>query len=153
MNQSYSKQIIQNKGVYHKYFIEKKIESGLVLLGWEVKAIRSKQVVIDNSYISFQNQEAFIYNSFFKKINTNNNPIYDTNRIRKLLLKKQELLFLKEKIKRYKYTIVIINLFWKNSWIKATIGLAKGKRNFDKRNIVHSNEWKSKKQNLVKYRQ
>lgn len=143
--------IIQNNRIHHKYIIEKEFESGLVLLGWEVKAIRSKTISIDNSYISFQNKEAYIYNSVFQSKTTNTNPIFNPTRIRKLLLNKKELLFLTEKINNYHYTIVILNLFWKNSWIKANIGLAKGKKKYDKRHILNTNRWKIEKIHITRH--
>lgn len=148
------KTIIQNKRAYHEYFIEKEIESGIQLLGWEVKSIRSKTITIDNSYISFQNQEAYIYNSIFQiniKQHSINPAYYNTNRLRKLLLKKNELLFLIEKTHCQHYTIIILNLHWKNSWIKALIGLAKGKKKYDKRNIIKTRQWKYEKEKIEKY--
>lgn len=144
--------IIQNKRVYHEYYIEKKIESGIALLGWEVKSARSKMITIDNSYISFYNKEAYIYNSLFQFNTTQfSNITHNVTRLRKLLLKKKELLFLMEKINHQKYTIVILELYWKNSWIKANIGLAKGKKKYDKRNTINIRKWQYEKKQIAKY--
>lgn len=137
--------IINNNRIYHKYFIEKTFESGIVLLGWEVKSIRSKSINIDNSYVSFQNDEAYIYNAFFHTSSIHNELAYDPIRKRKLLLKKKELLFLKNKINQNNYTIIILNFFKKDNWIKTKIGLAKGKKKYDKRYIINTNLWKKEK--------
>lgn len=153
MSQLTLKKIIQNKRAYHEYFIEKEIETGIELLGWEVKSVRSKTITINNSYVSFYNQEAYIYNSCFQ-LNTTQflNPIHhNTTRLRKLLLKQHELLFLTEKTHHQNYTIIILDLHWKNSWIKAHIGLAKGKKKYDKRNIINIRKWKYEKEKIEKY--
>ncbi|WP_159715130.1 SsrA-binding protein SmpB [Blochmannia endosymbiont of Camponotus nipponensis] len=153
MNQLILKKITQNKRVYHEYFIEKQLESGIALLGWEVKSARSNTVTIDNSYISFCNQEAYIYNSIFQpNITQFYNETQHSIRIRKLLLKKHELLFLTEKINQQGYTVIILDLHWKNSWIKANIGVVKGKKKHDKRNIIHMKKWKKEKIHILKHR-
>ncbi|CAD83234.1 tmRNA-binding protein [Candidatus Blochmanniella floridana] len=142
--------IIQNKRVHHKYFIEKEIETGLVLLGWEVKSIRSRKITIENSYVSLRDQEAYMCNANFQ-IQTNMNvSTPDPTRMRKLLLKKQELSFLTEIMHKKSYTIIILNLFWKNSWIKANIGIAKGKKKYDKRHIVNTHQWKLEQKHIIK---
>lgn len=153
MSQSIIKKIIKNKKAYYEYFIEKQIESGIELLGWEVKAVRSRMISINNSYVAFNKQEAYIYNSVFQCHNktTFSDNIYNTTRSRKLLLNKYELLFLKEKTNQYHYTIIVLDLYWKNSWIKAHIGLAKGKNQYDKRNKIHTQTWKHEKNKLKKY--
>lgn len=146
------KNIIQNKRVYHEYFIEKKIESGIALLGWEVKSARAKMITINNSYVSFHNKEAYIYNSTFQLHTIQSlNIMHNTTRLRKLLLKKQELLFLIEKTNHQYYTVVILELYWKNSWIKASLGLAKGKKKYDKRHAINIRKWQHEKQQISKY--
>lgn len=144
-------EILQNNHIYYKYSIEEKFEAGIALLGWEVKSIRLKLISLDKSYVSFKNQEAYIYNFIIQTKIKTNNLIYDPVRIRKLLLKKKELFFLQKKTSCYGYTIVILSLFWKNSWIKANIGLAKGKKKYDKRQKIHANTWKHEKMLLNKY--
>lgn len=152
MSQSIIKQIIQNKRAYHEYFIEKQIESGIKLLGWEIKSARTKMISIDNSYVSFHNKEAYIHNSVFQSNTTQfANTIHNVARLRKLLLNKHELLFLIEKINHQNYTIIVLDLYWKNSWIKAHIGLAKGKKKYDKRNITNIRQWKYEKKQISQY--
>lgn len=152
MSQLTIKSIIQNKRAYHDYFIEKKIESGIELLGWEVKSIRSKSIAIDNSYISFHNKEAYICNSIFQIQTTHTSNIqYNTTRLRKLLLNKYELLFLMEKVNYQQYTVIVLDLFWRNSWIKTHIGLAKGKKKYDKRSTINTRIWKNEKKEILKH--
>ncbi|URJ28232.1 SsrA-binding protein SmpB [Candidatus Blochmannia vicinus] len=152
MNQLILKKITQNKRAYYEYFIEKKIEAGIVLLGWEVKSARSNMVTIDNSYVSFDNREAYIYNSIFQtSITQLYNEVYNAVRIRKLLLKKNELLFLMETVKRRGYTIVVLDLYWRYSWIKINIGIAKGKKKYDKRDVIDAHKWKKEKVHILKY--
>lgn len=152
MTQLVLKKITQNKRAYYEYFIEKKIEAGIVLLGWEVKSARSNMVTINNSYISFDNKEAYIYNSIFQtNITQFYNEVYNSARIRKLLLKKNELLFLMETVKQRGYTIVVLDLYWRDSWIKINIGIAKGKKKYDKRNIIDAHKWKKEKVHILKY--
>lgn len=152
MNQLILKKITQNKRAYYEYFVEKKIESGISLLGWEVKSARSKMVIIDNSYVSFYNKEAYICNSIFQSNVTRfDNESSDSVRARKLLLKKNELSFLMEKVNQKGYTAIILDLYWKNSWIKVNIGIAKGKKKYDKRNIIHMHQWNKEKVRVLKY--
>lgn len=149
MNKFNSNEIIHNKHIHYKYFIDKIFEAGIVLLGWEIKAIRTKLITIENSYISFNGYEAFIHNAVFHTHIKHNESIYNPVRTRKLLLKKKELLFLKNQSSQHGYTIVILNLFWKNYWIKANIGVAKGKKKYDKRHTIHTNSWKKEKNILL----
>lgn len=151
MNKSNLNEIIQNNYVYYKYSIEEKFESGIVLFGWEVKSIRLKLISIEKSYISFINQEIYIYNSIIQPQTKINDFTYNPNRVRKLLLNKKELFFLKNQIHHYGYTIMILNLFWKNSWIKANIGLAKGKKKYDKRYKIYNNIWQRERKIFSNY--
>lgn len=151
MNKRNLNEIIYNNRVYYKYFIEKTFVSGIILLGWEVKAIRAKLIAIDNSYISFQGDEAFVYNAVFQTQLNSYELISNPIRARKLLLKKNELLFLKDQINKNRYTIVVLSLFWKNSWIKVNIGLAKSKKKYDKRHEINIDTWKKEKIHITKY--
>ncbi|URJ25027.1 SsrA-binding protein SmpB [Candidatus Blochmannia ocreatus (nom. nud.)] len=153
MNRLILKKITQNTRIYHKYFIEKKIESGIALLGWEVKSARFNRVAIDNCYVSVCNAEAYVYNAVFQSNKIQyDNGIYNTIRVRKLLLKKHEILFLMEKVAQQGYTVVVLDLYWKNSWIKLTIGIAKGKKQHDKRNAIIMQDWNREKMRIMKYK-
>lgn len=144
--------IMQNKRAYFEYFIEKEIEAGLSLQGWEVKSLRSYKVNINNSYIQLINNQAYLFNTIItplKEISlyVEHNPI----RVRPLLLNKWEFKFLFNHLNCKGYTIIILSIYWKNIWCKIKIGLAKGKKKYDKRNIIKKREWKKNKLRIIKY--
>lgn len=142
--------IAQNKSAYFKYFIKNEIEAGISLHGWEVKSIRAGKVNINDSYVLLKNNEAFLLGSVFQPIIVTSHIIYDYMRTRKLLLNKKELYYLSILINRKGYTLVAISLYWKNAWIKIKIGVAKGKKIYDKRLDIKEREWKIKKNSIIK---
>ncbi|CAL1329445.1 SsrA-binding protein SmpB [Candidatus Providencia siddallii] len=145
--------IVRNKMVYYEYFIEKEIEAGLLLQGWEVRALRTGNVNINNSYISLKNNEAYLFGSNFTPLNnTSSYMLNDPVRNRKLLLNKRELKFIYDKINIKGYTVVVIFLYWKNALCKAKIGIAKGKKRYDKRLEMKKREWKINKERILKKR-
>ncbi|WP_367670651.1 SsrA-binding protein SmpB [Sodalis-like secondary symbiont of Drepanosiphum platanoidis] len=146
-----NKSITKNKSAYYKYFIEKKIESGLLLKGWEVKSSRANRVDIKNSYISIKNNEAFLLGANFNPlINHFNLKEYDYIRTRKILLNKSELIFLKNQINIKKKTIIALELYWKKCWIKLKIAVVKGKKQYDKRMSIKNKDWKIEKKRILK---
>ncbi|QJC37138.1 SsrA-binding protein SmpB [Enterobacteriaceae endosymbiont of Donacia vulgaris] len=145
------KYIIFNKKVYHNFFIKEKINAGLVLQGWEVKSLRLNRVSIINSYISFLYNKVYVFNLNINPIKTICNHIkYDNNRKKQLLLQKKEIELLKNYINLKGFTAVVIGLFWKKSWCKLTVAVVKGKRKYDKRNIIKNKEWSINKLRLLK---
>jgi len=140
-----------NKKAKHSYFIEKKIEAGLCLQGWEVKSLRKKQINIENSYIVFRNKEVFLFGSRFNPVTTLASHMrYDLMRDRKILLHKKEINFLYGKMSREKYVVIVLSLFWKKAWCKVVLGLAKGKSKYDKRKSAKEREWNRQKEKLLK---
>lgn len=140
-----------NKKAKHLYFVEKKIEAGLCLKGWEVKSLRKKQINIENSYIVFRNEEFFLFGSRFNPVTTLESHIqYDFMRDRKLLLHKKEIGFLYGKMSREKYIVIALSLFWKKAWCKVLLGLVKGKTKYDKRKCTKEREWNRQKERLLK---
>ncbi|XBC44589.1 MAG: SsrA-binding protein SmpB [Buchnera aphidicola (Schlechtendalia peitan)] len=140
-----------NKKVKHRYFIEDTLEAGLVLLGWEVKAFKSGNINIIDSYVSFYLGEVYLIDSQFSSLYTNNIHIsYDSNRKRKILLKKYEIIFLYNKIYKNNYTAVALEFFLKNNWCKTKIAIVKGKTQYDKREIERKNKWKLEKNRIMK---
>ncbi|WP_343154945.1 SsrA-binding protein SmpB [Buchnera aphidicola (Pseudoregma panicola)] len=140
-----------NKKVYYSFDIIKTINAGLILKGWEIKSIRKNNINISNSYISILKNNAYLINSNIKFLNNSiKNEKYKENRKIKLLLKKKEILYLFNKVNRERTTIVPIYLFWKNFLCKIKIGLAKGKKIFDKRAVKKEKEWKIKKMRFIK---
>tara|TARA_B100000405_G_scaffold205752_1_gene144601 strand:+ start:187 stop:624 length:438 start_codon:yes stop_codon:yes gene_type:complete len=137
---------IQNKKARFKYFTQKKYVAGLVLTGLQIKSIRSKNVNIDNSYCNFDSNELFLYNVNFENIHVNkkNNTV-------KLLLNRNELLKIKKESDNPGITIVPLKIFINQSgFAKIQISIAKGKKNYDKRQTIKSREAKIKISRVMK---
>lgn len=146
-----SNTIALNKRARHDYFIEDEIEAGLSLQGWEVKSMRAGKSNISDSYVIFKNGEAHLFGATITPLNVaSTHVIADPTRTRKLLLKKRELENLFGKANRDGYTIVALSLYWKNAWAKIKIGLAKGKKQHDKRNTIQDREWQRTKERIMK---
>ena len=126
--------IADNKKAYHDYFIEDRYEAGIVLEGWEVKAIRDARVQIKEAYVVVRGDELFLFGAHISALPTASTHIHpEAVRTRKLLLHKAEMSKLVGKVERSGYTLVPINLHFKGGRIKCEIGLAKGKKQHDKR--------------------
>jgi SsrA-binding protein len=126
--------IADNKKAYHDYFIEDRYEAGIVLEGWEVKAIRDARVQIKEAYVVVRGDELFLFGAHISALPTASTHIHpEAVRTRKLLLHKAEMDKLIGKVERSGYTLVPINLHFKGGRIKCEIGLAKGKKQHDKR--------------------
>lgn len=143
--------IALNKKVHYNYFITNNVEAGLVLLGWEVKALRLGQANINNSYISLKNSAAYLIGAAIIPSNTTSSC--NLVRARKLLLKQRELDSLLGKINYEGYTAVALSLYWKNTWCKVKIGIARGKKKYDKRSEIKKREWSLNKIKIMKKRQ
>ncbi|CAJ0992296.1 SsrA-binding protein SmpB [Pantoea sp. Nvir] len=140
-----------NKRARYEYFIEEEFEAGLVLQGWEVKSIRAGKANINDSYILLRNGEAYLFGSTFHPLAMASiHIIYDPTRNRKLLLNQRELSSLYGRINREGYTIVALSLYWKNAWCKLKIGIARGKKEHDKRANIKEREWKLDKERIIK---
>ena len=126
--------ITDNKKAYHDYFIEDRYEAGIMLEGWEVKAIRDAKVQIKEAYVVVRGDELFLFGAHISALPTASTHIHpEAVRTRKLFLHKSELEKLISKVERSGYTLVPINLHYKGGIIKCEIGLAKGKKQHDKR--------------------
>ncbi|QCI15934.1 SsrA-binding protein SmpB [Buchnera aphidicola] len=146
-----SSKIVINKKAYHNYFIEETFQSGLILEGWEVKSIRSGRINISESYITNTFNELYLYNCLIQALPMSSNHIFcNPIRKRKLLLHKNEINFLSMKIKNIGYTLIPLSLFWKKSWCKLELGLAKGKTLYDKRLDSKKKEWNKEKFKILK---
>ena len=150
-NKAVSNTIALNKRARHDYFIEEEIEAGLSLQGWEVKSMRAGKANISDSYVIFNNGEAFLFGATIQPLSVaSTHVVCDPTRTRKLLLNERELASLFGKASRDGYTIVALSLYWKNAWTKLKIGLAKGKRQHDKREDIKDREWKVQKDRIMK---
>lgn len=143
--------IALNKRARHDYFIEDEIEAGLELQGWEVKSMRAGKVNISDSYVIFKNGEAFLFGSMIQPLSVASTHIVcDPSRTRKLLLKQRELDSLFGKTNRDGFTLIALSLYWKGAWAKIKIGLAKGKKQHDKRDDIKEREWRVAKDRIMK---
>ena len=143
--------IANNKKAFHDFFIEDQIEAGIVLEGWEVKAIRAARVQLKESYIYWKKDAFYLVGCYITALPTASTHVKpDPVRPRKLLLKQSEINKLIGKTERAGYTIVPLNLHYTRGRIKVEIGLAKGKKQHDKRQSLKEADWKREKQRLMK---
>lgn len=143
--------IIDNRKAFHDYFIEENIEAGLVLEGWEVKAIRAGRVQLKESYVIYRNGAFYLVGCHITALQSASTHIKpDPIRDRKLLLKQEQTNRLIGKVERAGYTIVALNLHYSKGNIKVDIGLAKGKKQHDKRQSEKEREWAREKQRLMR---
>jgi SsrA-binding protein len=143
--------IIDNRQVFHEYFIEERYEAGLVLEGWEVKAIRAGRVQLKEAYVVVKQEQVFLIGCHISPLptaSTHINP--DPTRSRKLLLHAQEIRKLIGKVKVAGYTLAPINLHYTKGRIKLEIGLAKGKKLHDKRATEKDREWQREKARIMR---
>lgn len=131
---------IKNKKAYYDYYIEKEIEAGIVLSGTEIKSIRKGSANLKDSYAKIKNNEIFLLNMFIAKYDNGSYNNKDERRTRKLLLHKNEINRLNEKVAKEGYTLVPLELYFKNNKAKILIGLAKGKHTYDKRAAIKEKE-------------
>ena len=126
--------IVQNKKAFHDYFIEERYEAGLMLEGWEVKAIRAGRVQIKEAYITIRDNNLQLFGAHISPLLNASTHIHpDPTRTRPLLLNAREIAKLMEKVQRAGYTIMPLDMHYKGSLVKLNIGLAKGKKLYDKR--------------------
>lgn len=145
--------IAENKKASYNYFFEEKLEAGLVLDGWEVKSLRSGKVQLTDGYIMVRNGELFLIGCQINALHTASTHVNpDITRTRKLLLHKEQIEKLIVKVDQKGYTLVPVNLHWKNGKVKCEIALAKGKAEHDKRNTIQDREGKREVERAMKAR-
>ena len=143
--------IIQNKKAFHDYLIEERYEAGLVLEGWEVKAIRAGRANLKESYVIIRQEALYLLGCHISPLPTASSHVQpDPVRTRKLLLKAEEIRKLIGKVERAGYALIPIDLHYQRGRIKIEIGLAKGKKQHDKRASEKDREWQREKQRLVR---
>lgn len=144
--------IVVNKKANHDYFIEDRFEAGLVLLGWEVKSLRQKKVQLVDSHVIIKNGEAFLFGAHIVPLaSTNTHSVADPTRTRKLLLNQRELARIFIGVQQKGHTCVCTKLYWKGHIIKAEIALAKGKHDYDKRDVSKEREWNIDKRRAMSH--
>ena len=133
---------IKNKKAYFDYFIEDTYEAGIVLTGTEIKSIRKGSANLKDSYARIKNGEVFLTNMFISTYEEGNRFNHDERRERKLLLNKKEIFKIRDKIEKEGYSLVPVKLYLKNGKAKLEIGIAKGKKTYDKRQSLKEKDIK-----------
>jgi len=145
--------IAQNKKAFHDYFIEQRFEAGIALEGWEVKAIRAGRVQLKEAYVIVHNGEIFLIGSHVSALPTASTHVTpDPTRTRKLLLHAGEIDKLIGSVERAGYALVPLDMHFKKGRIKLEIGLAKGKKQHDKRATEKEREWRREQQRLLRHK-
>ncbi len=134
------KLICNNKKAFHNYFIEEKFEAGMVLKGTEVKSLRMGKANLNDAFALVKNGEAFLNNLHISPYDFGNRENHDPERVRKLLLHKKEIDKLHGKVREQGYSLVPLRLYFKNGLVKVEMGLAKGKKLYDKREDMKKKE-------------
>lgn len=143
--------IAENRKARFDYFIEKRYEAGLALQGWEVKSLRAGRAQLKEAYVYVRNAEAYLFGAHLSPLpSSSSHVIADPVRTRKLLLNRSELDGLVGAVERRGYTLVPLELYWKHGRAKLAIGLAKGKKQHDKRATEKERDWKRDKARLLR---
>ncbi len=143
--------IADNRKARHDYFIEDDFEAGIVLEGWEVKSLRAGRAQLKESYVVIKDGEAWLLGAHVSPLPTASTHIHpDPTRTRKLLLHRHELDKLIGAVERKGYALVPLNLHWSKGRAKLRIGLAKGKKQHDKRATEKDRDWQREKQRILK---
>jgi SsrA-binding protein len=143
--------IAENRKARFDYFIEDRFEAGLALQGWEVKAMRAGRAQLKEAYVYLRGGEAFLIGAHLSPLPTTSTHVAaDPVRTRKLLLHYSELQRLIGAVERRGYTLVPLELYWKNGRAKLRLGLAKGKKQHDKRAVEKARDWQRDKARLLR---
>ena len=145
--------IVENRKAFHDYFVEERYEAGLVLEGWEVKAIRAGRVHLKEAYVVVKTAEPFIIGMHITPLTSASTHVHtDPTRSRKLLLNAEEIRKLIGKVEQKGYTLVPLDLHYSKGRVKLQIGLAKGKKQHDKRETEKERDWQREQQRLLRKR-
>jgi SsrA-binding protein len=149
--QTSDNQIARNKKAYHDYFIEEHFEAGIALEGWEVKSLRAGRAQLKEGYVLLKEAEAYLFGCHISPLSSASTHIKpDPTRTRKLLLHRSELSRLIGAVERKGYTLMPLALYWKRGRVKLDVGLAKGKKAYDKRAAEKERDWQREKQRLLR---
>jgi SsrA-binding protein len=145
--------IVENRKAYHDYFIEERFEAGLALEGWEVKSIRAGRGNLKEAYVIVKGGEILLIGAHFSALSTASTHIQaNPVRTRKLLLHRAEINRLIGQVERAGYTLMPLDLHFSKGRIKLAVGLAKGKKQYDKRATIRDREWNREQQRLLRNR-
>ena len=147
-----SKVIVTNRKARHDFFIEENLEAGLALQGWEAKSLRAGRAQLKESYVVIKDAEAWLLGAHFSPLSSASTHVKaDPTRNRKLLLHRRELDRLIGSVERKGYTLIPLSLYWKKGRAKLDLGLAKGKKQHDKRATDKDRDWKRQKERILKH--
>ena len=143
--------IAVNRKANFEYFIEERYEAGLALQGWEVKALRAGKANISEGYVTIKDGEIILLGSIINPLKTSCAfVVSDPTRTRKLLLSRKEIDKLTGVVQRQGYTLIPLKLYWKGSWAKLEIAVARGKQDHDKRDSIKDRQWARDKERIMK---
>ena len=143
--------IVENRKALHDYFIEERYEAGLALAGWEVKAIRAGRAQLKEAYVILRNGEVYLIGAHITPLTAASTHVSaDPIRSRKLLLHAEEIRQLIGKVERAGYTLIPLDLHYSGGRVKLNVGLARGKKQYDKRETEKKKEWQREQQRLIK---
>ncbi len=143
--------IVENRKAQHDYFVEERYEAGIALEGWEVKAIRAGRAQLKEAYVIVRGEEIFLIGAHISPLTAASTHVQaDPVRTRKLLLHDEEIRKLIGKVERAGYALIPLDLHYLRGRVKIAIGLAKGKKQYDKRAAEKDKEWNREKQRLLK---
>jgi SsrA-binding protein len=145
--------IALNKRARHEYHIDKRYECGIALQGWEVKALRAGRINFGDSYAIIKDREIYLFGTSIPPlISASTHVVADDRRTRKLLLNRREIDELIGAVERKGYTLVPTALYWKKNRVKLELGLARGKKQHDKREAEKERDWNREKQRIMNAR-
>ena len=148
---SESNTIVLNKKARHDFTLGDRFEAGIILQGWEVKSLRAKKVQIRDSYVFIKNNEAWLSSTVITPLDTASTHIHpEPQRMRKLLLHRDEITKLISAVERKGYTLVATAMYWKKGRAKLEVALAKGKKEHDKRASEKDRDWQREKARMLK---
>ena len=146
------KLICTNKKAFHEYFVEERVEAGMVLQGTEVKSLRLGKANLGDAFAMVRDGEAYLHNLHISPYDFGHRDNHDPDRMRKLLLHKKEIVRLFAKIREQGYTLIPLRLYFKDGKVKVELGLAKGKKLHDKREDLKKKEQKREVAQALKER-
>jgi SsrA-binding protein len=151
--ESGERSIAQNKKARFDFFIEERLEAGVALQGWEVKSMRSGKAQLTDSFVIFRDGEAWLLGSHVTPLNTvSTHVVAEPKRTRKLLMNRREIDRLIGLVERKGYTLVALELYWSKNRVKVSVGLAKGKKQHDKRETEKDRDWQRDKSRALRAR-
>jgi SsrA-binding protein len=143
--------IVENRKAFHDYFIEERFEAGIALEGWEVKAIRGGRAHLKEAYVIVRNGELMLIGAHISPLTTASTHVHpDPTRTRRLLMHREEINRLIGKVERAGYTLTPLDLHYTKGRVKLAVGLAKGKKQHDKRAAIKEREWNREQQRLLR---